>query len=159
MNRDEPAILLVEDDSNDALFLTMVFDEVGVTNPLHVIKEGREALAFLQATGKYASRRGQPPPYLVLLDLKLPRVMGLEVLKFLRARPEFDPTVVLVLTSSSNPEDIHEAYHLKANAYLVKPVGYAKLRALARAIKDFWLTYNQPAPVFAAVHGGTEPAG
>jgi len=76
--------------------------------------------------------------------LKLPRVMGLEVLKWLRERSEFDSLIVLVLSSSHMPADMHCAYHLHANSYLVKPASFEKLQLMARAIKDFWFMQNQP---------------
>jgi CheY-like chemotaxis protein len=81
-------------------------------------------------------------------DLKLPYVMGLDVLKWIRGRPQFDSTVVVVLTSSANPNDVEGAYRLHANAYLVKPSGLDKLKKLAESIRSFWLEDNQAAPVF-----------
>ena len=141
-------ILLVEDDANDVDFMTMTLKKVGVENPLRAVGDGKEALAYLGGTGQYADRSAHPRPYLVLLDLKLPHVMGLDVLKWLREKPEFDSTVVIVLTSSQDPRDIETACHLKANAYLVKPSGLEKLQVLVQAIKDFWLIQNQPAPGF-----------
>jgi CheY-like chemotaxis protein len=136
-------ILLVEDEQNDVLFTTMALKRAGVTNPIYVVRDGREALAYFSSTGEFSNRQEYPLPYLVLLDLKLPYVMGLEVLKWLRARPEFDCTVVIVLTASTQIEDMQTAYHLGANAFLVKPSGMDKLEVMAQAIKDFWLTQNQ----------------
>jgi CheY-like chemotaxis protein len=141
------AILLVEDDENDVLVMTMALKKVGLTGPIRVAGDGREAQDYLSGAGKFADRDEYPLPYVVLLDLKLPRVPGLEVLKWLRERPEFDPTIVLVLTSSPMPEDIERAYHLRANAYLVKPAGLEKLFLMAQAIKDFWFVQNHPAAV------------
>src|SRR5437867_5895548 len=136
------AILLVDDDENDVLIMTMALRKVGLTCSICVARDGREAEEYLSGTGKFADRSAYPLPYLVLLDLKLPRVPGLEVLKWLRERPEFDSTIVLVLTSSPMPEDIERAYHLGANAYLVKPAGLEKLFLMAQAIKDFWFSQN-----------------
>ncbi|PYV09743.1 MAG: two-component system response regulator [Acidobacteria bacterium] len=141
------AILLVEDDENDVLFMTMALKGVGLTCPIRVAIDGREAQDYLSGAGKFADRHEYPLPYLVLLDLKLPRMPGLEVLKWLRERPEFDTTIVLVLTSSPMPEDIEGAYRLRANAYLVKPSGLENLRLMAQAIKDFWFIQNHPAAV------------
>src|SRR5438552_531921 len=138
------AILLVEDDENDVLFMTMALKGVGLTCPIRVAIDGGEAQDYLSGAGKFADRREYPLPYLVLLDLKLPRLPGLGVLKWLRERPEFDSTIVLVLSSSPMPEDIQGAYHLHANAYLVKPCGVEALHLMARAIKDFWFTQNRP---------------
>ncbi|HWQ90864.1 MAG TPA: response regulator [Clostridia bacterium] len=142
-------ILLVEDDENDALFLLAALKKTQVKNPLHVVTDGRDAIAYLDGTGKYSDRAHYPVPYLVLLDLKLPQVMGLEVLKHLRQRAELDSTIVIVLTASQDPQDIEKAYHLRANAYLVKPSGLDSLLLLVQSIKDFWLTQNQPATVFS----------
>src|SRR5437899_164540 len=139
------AILLVEDDENDVLIMTMALEKAGLTCPIRVARDGREAKDYLSGSGEFADRHEYPLPYLILLDLKLPRVMGLEVLKWLRERPEFDSTIVLVLSSSPMPEDIQTAYHLGANAYLVKPSGLDKLQVMAQAIKDFWYIQNQPA--------------
>jgi CheY-like chemotaxis protein len=137
------AILLVEDDENDVLVMTMALEKVGLTCPVCVARDGREALDFLSGTGEFADRQAYPLPYLVLLDLKLPQVMGMEVLKWLRKRPEFDSTIVLILSSSPMPEDIQGAYRLHANGYLVKPSGFEKLQLMAQAIKDFWFVQNQ----------------
>jgi CheY-like chemotaxis protein len=139
------AILLVDDDENDVLIMTMALQKVGLTCSICVARDGREAQEYLSGTGKFADRSAYPLPYLIMLDLKLPRVMGLEVLKWLRERPEFDSTIVLVLSSSPMPDDIQTAYHLRANAYLVKPSGLDKLQVMAQAIKDFWYIQNQPA--------------
>jgi CheY-like chemotaxis protein len=138
------AILLVEDDENDVLVMKMALEKVGLTCPIRIARDGSEAQDYLSGSGKFANRHESPLPYLVLLDLKLPRVMGLEVLKWLRERPEFDSVIVLILSSSSMPEDIHGAYHLHANGYLVKPSGLEKLQLMAKAIKDFWFFQNQP---------------
>ncbi len=139
-------ILLVEDDQNDVLFMKMAFEEVGVKNPLPVARDGKEALAYFEGTGRFADRKKHPLPYLVLLDLKLPHVMGLDLLKWMRARPELHSTIVLVLTSSSNPADLATAYQEGANAYLVKPTSFDQLKVLAQAIRDFWLVHNQAPP-------------
>jgi len=138
------AILLVDDDENDVLIMTMALRKVGLTCSICVARDGREAEEYLSGTGKFADRSAYPLPYLVLMDLKLPRVMGLEVLKWLRERPEFDSTIVLVLSSSPMPDDIQGAYRLRANGYLVKPSGLDKLQVMAQAIKDFWYIQNQP---------------
>ncbi len=138
------AILLVEDDDNDSLIMTMALRRAGLTCPICLARDGREAQDYLSGAGKFADRHEYPLPYLVLLDLKLPRLPGLEILKWLRERPEFDSTVVLMLSASPMAEDIEGAYHLHANAYLVKPCGVEALQLMARAIKDFWYTHNQP---------------
>src|SRR5436190_17704060 len=139
------AILLVDDDENDVLIMTMALRKAGLSCIICVARDGREAQEYLSGTGEFADRSAYPLPYLILMDLKLPRVMGLEVLKWLREKPEFDSTIVLVLSSSHMSEDISAAYHLRANAYLVKPSGLDKLQLMAEAIRDFWYIQNQPA--------------
>ena len=138
------AILLVEDDENDVLVMTMALEKAGLTCPIRVARDGREAQDYLSGAGKFADRHEHPLPYLILLDLKLPRVMGLEVLKWLREQPEFDSIIVLILSSSSMPEDVQAAYHLHANGYLVKPYNLEKLQLMTQAIKEFWFIHNQP---------------
>jgi CheY-like chemotaxis protein len=138
------AILLVDDDDNDVLIMTMALRKVGLTCSIYTATDGREAQEYLSGTGKFANRRDYPFPYMVLMDLKLPRMMGLDLLKWLRERPEFDSTIVLVLSSSPMAGDIQAAYHLRANAYLVKPSGLDKVQVMAQAIKDFWYVQNQP---------------
>ena len=142
-------ILLVEDDENDVVVMMMALEKAGLTCPIRVARDGREAQDYLSGTGKFADRHEYPLPYLILLDLKLPRVMGLEVLKWLRERPEFDSTIVLILSSSSMPEDVQGAYHLHANGYLVKPYNLEKLQLMTQAIKEFWYVQNEPSGVSA----------
>jgi|SRR5436190_14155374 len=139
------SILLVDDDENDVLVMSMALKNAGLSCPILAASDGREAQDYLSGAGKFADRREYPLPYLLLLDLKLPRIMGLEVLRWMRERPEFDSTIVLVLSSSRMPDDIQNAYRLRANAYLVKPTGFEKLQLQAQAIKEFWFVQNQPA--------------
>src|SRR5437773_9259885 len=138
------AILLVEDDENDVVVMMMALEKAGLTCRIRVARDGREAQDYLSGTGKFADRHEYPLPYLILLDLKLPRVMGLEVLKWVRERPEFDSTIVLILSSSSMPEVVQGAYHPHSNGYLVKPYNLEKLQVMSQAIKEFWYVQNQP---------------
>jgi CheY-like chemotaxis protein len=137
-------ILLVEDDENDVLFLKLAMEEAGVANPLQLAANGRQALEYLNGEGKYADRHAYPLPCLVLLDLKLPYVPGLEVLKRMRQHPALREIVVIVLTSSQEVSDVDEAYRLGTNAYVLKPPNLDDLQILARAIRDFWLAFNVP---------------
>ena len=135
-------ILLVEDEENDVFFLKNAFEEVGILNPLQVAQDGQEAMDYLSGRGEYADRARFPLPCLTLLDLKLPRLMGLEVLKWMREQPELKSLIVIILTSSRLRPDIERAYELGANAYLVKPSSPPELREIATGIKQFWLTLN-----------------
>jgi len=139
-------ILLVEDEPNDVFFVQHAIEQAGVLNPVHVSPDGQDAIDYLNGAGKYTNRQRFPLPCLILLDLKLPRVMGLDVLKWIRDRPELT-AIVIVLTSSRQDEDIHAAYRLGANAYLVKSPELKVRQETGRAIKTFWLTHNTPPPL------------
>jgi CheY-like chemotaxis protein len=114
---------------------------MGVMNPIQVATDGQQAIDYVQGAGKFADRKKFPLPCLVLLDLKLPYVMGLEVLRRIRKQPGRALTVV-ILTASAESTDIEAAYRLGANAFLTKPTEANKLREMVKAIKDFWLTHN-----------------
>jgi two-component system response regulator len=134
-------ILQVEDDPNDVFFLNHAMKKMGVANPVQVVTDGQEAIDYLQGAGKFADRGKFPFPCLVLLDLKLPYVMGLDVLKWIRQQPGM-ALVVVLLTASADEKDIATAYQLGANGYLVKPAEANKLQNIVEAIRDFWLTHN-----------------
>jgi CheY-like chemotaxis protein len=140
-------ILQVEDDPNDVFFLRRAFTNAGVDNPLRVVNDGREAIDYLKGAGKFADREQFPLPGLVFLDLKLPHVMGLEVLRWIRQESGLSLVVVL-LTASAEEADIASAYRLGANAFLVKPSELSQLMEMAKAIKDFWLTFNMLPPQY-----------
>jgi len=149
-------MLLVEDDENDVFFFQRAVTKLGIINPVQVAKDGQEAIDYLQGTGKFASRAEFPLPYLVLLDLKLPFVMGLDVLKWIRQQSGPAP-IVVILSSSQEEKDITAAYALGANGYLVKPGESSKLSDIVRAINAFWLTHNTPPPN-CLPHRGLAPA-
>ena len=135
-------ILQVEDDPNDVFFLQHAMKKAGLANPIQVASDGQEAIDYLQGAGKFADRKQFPFPCLVLLDLKLPFVMGLDVLKWIRQQPGMT-LVVLLLTASGEEADIKAAYRLGANGFLVKPSEANKLQDMVKAIRDFWLAHNQ----------------
>ena len=135
-------ILLVEDDENDIFFMERGMKEAGITHPVQVARDGQEAVDYLGGAGEYADRRRFPLPCLVLLDLKLPRKMGLEVLKWIRGQPELETMIVIILSSSKLAPDITMAYRMGANSYLVKcPVD--KLSQLLVRVREYWLELNQ----------------
>ena len=113
----------------------------GVANPIQVATDGQQAINYLRGAGKFADREEFPLPCLVLLDLKLPYVMGLEVLGWIRQQPGVG-LIVLILTASAEDADIAAAYRLGANAFLTKPSEAGKLVDMAKAINAFWLTHN-----------------
>ena len=137
-------ILIVEDEESDVLLMRLAMKKAGVSNPIQVAANGKEALDYFQGTGKFARRADFPLPSLVLLDLKLPDVTGLEVLKWMRERLHFKPMIVIMLSSSKETRDVQAAYRWGANAYVAKPPSVEKRLVLAQAIKDFWLGQNIP---------------
>ena len=145
-------VLLVEDEMNDVFFLKHAFQEVRILNPLQVMANGKEAMNYLSGDGEYADREKFPLPCIVLLDLNLPGVMGLDVLKWVREQSGMKTLIVIILSSSQLGCDIERAYQLGANAYLVKPSTPPELRELATGIKQFWLKLNHgpPAPCESA---------
>ena len=136
-------ILLVEDEENDVVLMQRALNRAAVVNAVHVANDGREAIDYFRGAGKFANRKEFPLPCLVLLDLKLPYVMGLDVLKWIRQQPEV-ATIVILLSSSAAEADIVAAYRLGANGFLVKPPEASQLLNMIKAIKDFWLTHNTP---------------
>jgi DNA-binding response OmpR family regulator len=136
-------ILLVEDDENDVFFLQEAMKKAGVLSSIQVASDGQQAIDYLKGAGKFANREEFPLPGLVILDLKLPYVMGLDVLKWIRQQPQA-ATIVIILSSSRDEAGIAAAYRLGANGYLVKPPELSKLLDMAKSIKDYWLTHNTP---------------
>jgi CheY-like chemotaxis protein len=133
-------VLLVEDDEGDALMTREAFEFYKIHNPLHVVTDGEQALQFLRRTGAYADA---PRPGLILLDVNLPRLNGLEVLAELKQDPELLLIPVVMLTTSQAEEDILRSYKLHANAYVSKPVDFENFVAAIRQIDDFFLTLVQ----------------
>ena len=144
-------ILLVEDDANDVYFMKRAAREAGILDSLQVAQDGQEAMDYLGGVGGYADRQRFPLPCLVLLDLKLPRVMGFEVLKWIRQQTELKSTIVIVLTSSDLKADVDLAYRLGANSYLVKPSTLDKFKETIARIKQYWLDLNRHPPERAEV--------
>ena len=137
-------ILLVEDNEDDVFFMERAKISVGIQNPMQVARNGQEALDYLQGAGPYADRKQFPLPFLVLLDLKLPFVLGLDVLKWIRERAELKTILVVILTSSREDRDIDTAYRLGANSYLVKPPTPEMLIEIVKSLGDYWVAKNAP---------------
>jgi CheY-like chemotaxis protein len=130
-------VLLVEDDPGDVLMTREAFEDYKVTNRLHVVHDGADAMAFLRREGEYASA---PRPDLVLLDLNLPRMDGREVLQAIKSDPALASIPVVVLTTSEAEEDVLRSYSLHANAYVTKPVDFERFIDVVRQIDDFFVT-------------------
>jgi len=138
-------VLHVEDDSNDVLLIRRAFQKAGVEAPPVNVGDGLEAEGYLAGRGTYSDRAKHPLPSLVLLDIKLPKKSGLEVLEWLRAQSDLRRIPVIMLTSSQNSGDIRRAYELGANSYLVKPAEIGTLVEMVKALNVYWGTYNRPA--------------
>ena len=139
-------ILLVEDSEDDIFFFLHTAKKSRITNPVQVVKDGQEAIDYLKGDGRFSDRTQYPLPSLILLDLNLPLRQGLSILRWIREQPAFELIIVLVLTSSSSEKDIHEAYQLGANSYLLKPSDPPRLGDLLNLINDYWLSANQLPP-------------
>lgn len=137
-------ILHVEDDANDALLFRHAWQKAGSAFDLQAVEDGDEAIAYLKGDEKFGDRVRYPMPQLVLLDLKMPRVNGFDVLAWARKDPSFSKLPIVVLTSSNHDLDIKRAYDLGANSYLVKPVGFEPLVDMVKTIHGYWLHFNEP---------------
>jgi len=132
-------ILLVEDNPNDEELTRLAFEQNHITNPLEVAHDGVEALDYLFGTGAFEGRNINDPPQLVVLDLKLPRLSGLQVLEAIRQNEKTRYTPVVILTSSKEDEDIMTAYQLGTNAYVQKPVDFLQFTSAVKQLGLFWL--------------------
>lgn len=137
------SLLLVEDNDDDVFFMRRAIASAGVNLPLQVAETGQVAIDYLSGVNGYADRSKHPLPFLLFLDLKLPQKSGLEVLAFIRGRPELKTLVVLVLTSSREDSDVQKAYTLGANSFLVKPPNGAQLNELMKLVRAYWLDNPQ----------------
>jgi len=132
-------ILLAEDREDEVLLLRHAFAKANFLNPLQVVPNGDEAIHYLQGEGKYANRSEYPLPALVLLDLKMPRKDGFEVLQWIRQQPAMSALRVVVLTASDAIRDVNRAYQLGANSFLVKPVDFEHFVEMTKALKGHWI--------------------
>jgi CheY-like chemotaxis protein len=142
-NLDEVEILIVEDNPNDAEMALRALKKNNLTNRVLVVGDGEEALDFVFSKGKYVNREKGARPKIILLDLKLPKIDGLEVLKEIKSNEETKVIPVIVLTSSKEESDIVESYRLGVNSYIVKPVDFEKFVDAVRELGLYWLLLNQ----------------
>ncbi len=135
-------ILHVDDDSNDALLFQHACGKAGIGCNLQNVEDGDQAINYLRGSEPYADRKRYPVPNLVLLDLKMPRLNGFDVLAWVRGNHELRAVPVVVLSSSNHDADVKRAYDLGANSYLVKPVGFEALVEIVKSLQQYWLTLN-----------------
>jgi len=146
MDQMSKTILLVEDNPDDAKLTLRAFKRNNMLNPVVVATDGVEALDFLFARGAYAERAGKPPPTLIILDLKLPKLDGLGVLKAVRDDERTKLIPVVILTSSKEDQDLVQGYSLGANSYVRKPVDFTEFQEAVRLLGIYWLMTNQAPP-------------
>lgn len=142
----DEVILLVEDNPSDVKLTKRALEQNQISNKLVHAEDGREALDYLFGTGQYADRDVRDVPTVVLLDLKLPKVDGLEVLKEIRANEGTRSLPVVILTSSNQERDIASSYELGANSYIRKPVNFTQFTEAVRTLGLYWLLMNEPPP-------------
>jgi CheY-like chemotaxis protein len=131
-------ILIAEDNPDDALLLRRAIDKAGIRARLKIVSDGEEMLLYLQGLGAYTDRTQNPLPALMILDIKMPRKTGLEVLAWLDEHPEFAVVPTVVLSSSNVEKDIRKAYHHGANTYFVKPTTFDQLVETIRSMQNYW---------------------
>ena len=136
----QAAILYAEDEANDIFFLELALQNAGSSHALHSVADGQQAIEYLSGRGPYADRKTYPRPQLVLLDINMPKVSGLEVLEWIRQKSTLKSLPVVILTSSSRPEDREKAHQLGADDYFIKPSDPLKLVEIVKSLQDRWLS-------------------
>ena len=143
MIAEQEIILAVEDNDDDIALISRAFRKAAIVNQLRFVSDGEQAVGYLKGEGQYADRQQSPLPSLILLDLKLPRKSGLEVLAWVRDQPGLKRIPIVVLTSSKQSTDLERAYDLGVNSYLVKPVAFDDLLEMIKALKLYWIHFNE----------------
>jgi two-component system, response regulator len=139
-------ILLVEDNANDVELTLRALAKHNLANKIHVVRDGEEAMDFLFCRGSFSGRTFDDKPKVVLLDLKLPKVDGLEVLRAVKSDPRTKAVPVVVMTSSRQQRDMVESYQLGVNSYIQKPINFGEFQEVIRQLGFYWLAVNQPPP-------------
>jgi CheY-like chemotaxis protein len=153
LNGREPVILLVDDSDSDIELLRQAFAKAGLQRPLQVVQDGVDAMSYLLGRGEFADRDVHPMPSVLIIDVNMPRLNGLELLTWLRTQTEFSHLMVIVLTGDSRIEAINHAYHLGANSYLIKPARHEQLLDLIQCFFRYWMIHNHlPSPPPPAHH-------
>jgi two-component system, response regulator len=144
-------ILLVEDNPSDLELTLYALKRNNLINQIEVVRDGAEALDFIFCTGQYAHRNRQESPKLILLDLKLPKVDGLEVLQRIKSDPSTRSIPVVILTSSREERDIVESYRLGVNSYIAKPVDFTQFTEVVQRLGMYWLLVNESPPTSSSI--------
>jgi CheY-like chemotaxis protein len=137
-------ILLAEDSDADAFLVELALQKTGITNPIQRVRDGEEAIAYLNAEGRFADRVAFPFPEVIVLDIKMPKLSGLEVLEWIRDHPQFRVIPTIVMSCSDDAEDVRGAYNLGANTYFVKPSDFNVLARLIRTVHEYWELSTKP---------------
>jgi CheY-like chemotaxis protein len=132
-------ILIAEDNEDEILLVRLAFHKAKVANPLHFVRDGLEAISYLAGADQYSNRAEYPLPSLFLLDLKMPRVDGFEVLEWVREQPSLARLRIVILTGSHDVRDVNKAYELGASSYLIKPVDFSQFVDLSVAVHGYWM--------------------
>ena len=140
----EVEILLVEDNQDDLDMTLRALRKANLTNHIQAVRDGAEAVDFIFCQGAFAGRKFESPPKVILLDLKLPKIDGMDVLKRIKSDPRTKMIPVVVLTSSKEQKDVIESYNLGVNSYMVKPVNFEQFAATVKDLGMYWLLHNQP---------------
>ncbi len=144
MNYNDIEILFAEDSTDDAMLTVRALKKSGLTNKIQHVKDGAEALEFIYCKGAYTSRNIKQHPKLILLDLKMPKLSGMEVLEKIKSDPHLRSIPIVILTSSKEDPDISKCYALGANSYIVKPVESENFFQALKELGFYWLIHNQP---------------
>lgn len=153
MSHDEAVILLAEDREDDIVLVQRAFAKGAIENPLFVVRDGDDVISYLSGIGKYSNRIEYPLPDLLLLDLKMPRVDGFEVLRWVRQQQGFSALRVVVLTSSDQIRDVNTAYRLGANSFMVKPTDFENVVEMAKTLRSYWLQMSKAPEVSRSPKG------
>jgi CheY-like chemotaxis protein len=137
-------VLIAEDDDDDAFLLQHAFRNLGLKNPIQVVRDGEQVLRYLGGSGGFVDRHQFPFPSVLFLDIKMPKMDGFAVLEWIRDHPEYHLMPTLIFSSSSHPADVTRAYQCGANAYLVKPATLPELEGLLKRAFDFWASCAKP---------------
>ncbi|SRR6266404_3247719 len=157
--RDQAVILLAEDNETDIILTRKAFAKAKLLNPLHVVRDGVEVIAYLKGEAQYSNRAEYPLPDLLLLDLKMPHKNGLEVLEWIRQQPTLRGLRVVVLTCSDQARDVNMAYQLGANSFLVKPVDFEQFVRVSEVLKGYWLWIAETPEISRPAKNAETPSG